>query len=151
MYSSIVITNPISCKNKQINYKFSIIFDKINWKTMIALKLNENEYITDFSGDMFVNILSKASTLLQLPYDPEGKVYNGPEIKIRAVDSYTTVSWSNVTNIKCEYDKPFNIPGLYINEFQQKTYDEVVMYLVNLSKEIFFDQINTDLLNKCKK
>jgi hypothetical protein len=151
MYSSIVITNPINCKNKQISYKFSIIFDKINWRTMVALKLNDNEYIADFSGDMFINVLSKVSVLLQLPNDPEGKVYDGPEIKIRAVDSYTTVIWSNITNTRCEYDKAFNIPGLYVNENQQKVYDEVVLYLVKLSQKIFFDKIKEDLQNKCQK
>ena len=151
MYSSIVITNPITCKNRKINYKFSVIFDKINWRTMIALKLNDKEYIRDFSGDMFMKILSKVSVLLQLPYDPEGKVYEGPELKIRADDSYTTVYWSNVTNVKCEFDKAFNIPGLYINANQQALYDSIVLYLVKLSQNIFFDQIKEDLQNKCQK
>ncbi len=147
MYSSIVITNPITCDNKEINYKFSIIFDKINWKTMVALKLYENEYIMNFPGDLFVETLSKVSVLLNLPYDPEGKVYNGPEIKIKAMDTYTTVIWTNITNTKCEYDKAFNIPGLYVNESQQKLYDETAMYLVNLSQKIF-GKLENKCLNK---
>ena len=151
MYSSIVITNSINCKNKKINYKFTILFDKINWKTILGLKLNDKEYIIDVNGEMFMKVLSKISVLLDLPYDPEGKVYNGPEIKIRAYDTYSTVYWSNVTNTKCEFDKAFNIPGLYVNDKQQAVYDEVVLYLVKLSQTIFFDQIKQDLKNKCQK
>lgn len=141
MYSSIIITNSINCKNKKINYKFSIIFDKINWKTIVALKINDDEYLAYFSGDFFIEVLSRTSVLLQLPYDLEKKVYNGPEIKIKAYDTYSTVLWTNVTNINCE-NQPFKITGLYVNDLQQKIYDDTVKYLIDLSRTVFTEKIN---------
>ena len=141
MYSSIIITNSINCKNKKINYKFSIIFDKINWKTIVALKINDDEYLVYFSGDFFIEVLSRTSVLLKLPYDLEKKVYNGPEIKIKAYDTYSTVLWTNVTNTNCD-NQPFKIPGLYVNDLQQKTYDDTVKYLIDLSRTVFAEKIN---------
>jgi hypothetical protein len=142
MYSSIVITNAISCQNKKINYKFSIIFDKINWKTIVSLKIHGREFIKDFSGEFYMTVLSKISSLLNLPHDSNGKVYDGPEIKIRANDTYTSVYWSNATNTMCEYDKAFNIPGLYITPEQQALYNDMVIYLIKLSDIIFREDIN---------
>jgi hypothetical protein len=144
MYSSITITNSINLENKKINYKFSLIFDKINWKTIVALKINDDEYLVYFSGDFFIEVLSKVSVLLQLPYDIEKKVYNGPEIKIKAYDTYSTVLWTNVTNTNNDTNisEPFKIPGLYVNDQQQKIYDDTVLYLINLSRKIFNEKIN---------
>ena len=144
MYSSITITNSINLENKKINYKFSLIFDKINWKTIVALKINDDEYLVYFSGDFFIEVLSKVSVLLQLPYDSEKKVYNGPEIKIKAYDTYSTVLWTNVTNTNNDTNisEPFKIPGLYVNDQQQKIYDDTVLYLINLIRKIFNEKIN---------
>ena len=144
MYSSIIITNSIDCKNIKINYKFSILFDKINWKTILSLKINNNDYIDYQTGDFFIDVLSKVSVLMGLPCDLDQKVYKGPEIKIKAYDTYSTILWTNVTNTNCDnYNKPYNIPGLYINEEQQKIYNNTVIYLINLSQEIFAEKIKT--------
>ena len=141
MYSSITITNSINLENKKINYKFSLIFDKINWKTIVALKINDDEYLAYFSGDFFIEVLSRTSVLLQLPYDLEKKVYKGLEIKIKAYDTFSTVLWTNVTNTNCD-NQPFNIPGLYVNDLQQKIYDDTVKYLIDLSRTVFTEKIN---------
>lgn len=143
MYSSIIITNPITCENNKIIYKFSIIFDKINWKTIVGLKINNDDYFAYFSGDFFIDVLSNVSVLLQIPFDFDVKVYEGPEIKIRADDSFTTILWSNITNINCDnHNKPFKIPGLYVNDGQQQIYNNVALYLITLSQNIFAKKIN---------
>ena len=144
MYSSIIITNSIDCKNIKINYKFSILFDKINWKTILSLKINNNDYIDYQTGDFFIDVLSKVSVLMGLPCDLDQKVYKGPEIKIKAYDTYSTVLWTNVTNTNNDTNisEPFKIPGLYVNDQQQKIYDDTVLYLINLSRKIFNEKIN---------
>ena len=143
MYSSITITNSINLENKKINYKFSLIFDKINWKTIVSLNINNDEFITYYSGDFFIEVLSKVSVLLELPQDMKQKVYNGPEIRIRAMDTYSTVLWANISNTDCDnQNKPFNISGLYVNAEQQKIYNDTGIYLINLSKKVFAEKLN---------
>lgn len=141
MYSSIVITNAINFANQKSNYKFTIMFDKINWKTIVNLQIYNKEFFKYYDGTFFMKVLSRVSGLIALPYDPNGKVYDGPEIKIRAYDTYSTVFWSNITNTKKEFDQSFYIPDLYISPSQQQLYDDVVFYLIKLSDNIFRDEI----------
>ena len=144
MYNSIVVTNPISCKNKTIKYKFTLVFDKINWKTNASLKLYDAEYIVILEGDLFSKVIGYINPLFELPFDPNGKVYDGPELKIRLTDTNSYTQWSNMTNLQCEYGKAFRIPDLYVNQENQNIYTNVIKMLIKLSDDLFKDQINQE-------
>jgi len=139
MYNSIVVTNSIDCVNKKINYKFTMIFDTINWQTTVNLNVNGKEHIALFTGDMFMTVMSKIAPLMNLPFDMDGKVYEGPEIKIKLNDTYSNKIWSNMTNLNC--DKSFKIPELYVSQQNQSLYDNMIAYLVKLSNSIFSKEL----------
>jgi len=142
MYNSIVVTNERSCKKKGVYFKFALILDKINWMTTASLKIMDQEYISVFPGDIFIKTLEKISPVLDLPFDPEGKVYEGPELKIIYQDNHTSNMWSNVTNVKCEWDKAFKSTDTYVNTTHQLIYSNALTFLTKLSEMIFEEQIS---------
>ncbi len=141
MYNSIVVTNSLDNEQKII-YKFTIIHDNINWKTIVNLNINNQELMEIYSGDLFVKILPKITPVLELPFDPEGKVYDGPELKIRLFDQNYQQTWVNMTNKKNTWDKPFKLPNLYVNQNNQNIYNNIINYLTKLSDDIFSNKIN---------
>jgi hypothetical protein len=141
MYNSIVITNPINCRNKNITYKFTLILDIINWQTTASLKVLDNEYISILPGDLFSKVQNKIASLLDIPHDDNGKVYEGPEIKIKLADKFGYIEWSNMTSINCDNEKAFKIPHLYALPQHQDIYDNATTFLVQLSDNIFGDKI----------
>ena len=141
MYNSIVVTNAINCRNKKVIYQFTLVLDTVNWQTSANLKVLDKEYITVFPGDFFTKVNAKIQPLFDIPHDPEGKVYEGPEIKIKLTDKFGFNEWSNMTNVKCEFDKAFKIPNLYVSQENQAVYDNVISFLVKLSNIIFGDKI----------
>jgi len=142
MYNSIVVTNSITCKNKTIKYKFTLVFDKINWKTNASLKLYDMEYISIMDGDLFGKVIGGIKPIFEIPFDPNGVVYSGPELKIRLTDTNSSTYWANMTNLKCEYDNAFRIPDLYVDQENQNIYTNVIKMLIKLSDDIFREQIN---------
>ena len=147
MYDSIVITNNLVKAGKRITYKFTLVFDKTNWQTIATLKVFNREYIANLDGEYFLRIKNNIMPVFNLPYDPEGKVYDGEELKIRFNDAYGSRSWSNTTNLKAEFDKAFNIPGLYVDANQQKYYNHVTKYLINIGDAIFEKQLENTYSN----
>ncbi len=141
MYNSIVVTNPINCRNKNITYKFTLILDIINWQTTASLKVLNNEYIAILPGDLFSKVQNKIASLLELPQDDNEKVYEGPEIKIKLADKFGYTEWSNMTSIHCDNEKPFKIPHLYALPQHQAIYDNATTFLIKLSDILFGDKI----------
>lgn len=141
MYNSIVVTNERSCRNKGVYYKFMLVLDKINWQTTASLKILDQEYISVFPGDVFTRTMMKISPVLELPFDPEGKVYEGPELKIVIQDNHMSTNWSNMTNIKCEWDRAFKSTDVYVNTTHQAIYNQALAFLTKLSDMIFEEQV----------
>ena len=141
MYNSIVVTNERSCKNKGVYYKFMLVLDKINWQTTTSLKIMDQEYIAVFPGDVFTKTFMRIASILELPFDPEGKVYDGPELKIVIQDDHISTNWSNMTNIKCEWDNAFKSTDIYTNTTHQAIYDKALSFLTKLSEMIFEEQV----------
>jgi hypothetical protein len=137
MLNSIIITNPLKCKNDKITYQFSLLFDKNTNTTIATLEINNTFNTKTVDNDLFINTLSNISKLLYLPYEYERKLYNGPEIKIKANDDYRYIVWSNCNNYNCMGNNSLNDNITYINNIQQKTYIEVAEYLINLSVVLF--------------
>lgn len=141
MYNSIILTNDRNCNSKDVYYKFTLVLDKVNWQTTATLKIMTQEYIVILPGNLFFNILKKIKGVMRLPYDPQGKVYDGPELKLTVQDKNLVSTWSNITNPKCEFNKAFQVNDE--GEFMKmnETYTYTVNYLINLSSVIFQDQI----------
>jgi hypothetical protein len=141
MYNSIVVTNKRSCRNKGVYYKFMLVLDKNNWQTTASLKLLDQEYIAIFPGDLFTRTQMRLASLMQLPFDPEGTTYDGPEIKIVLQDNHMSTVWSNMTNLKCEWESPLKNSDIYINTTHQAIYEEALSFLTKLSDMIFEEQV----------
>lgn len=143
MYNSIILTNDRNCNSKDVYYKFTLVLDKVNWQTTATLKIMTQEYIVILPGNLFFNILKKIKGVMRLPYDPQGKVYDGPELKLTVQDKNLVSTWSNITNPKCEFNKAFQVNNE--GEFMKmnETYTDTVNYLINLSSVIFQDQIGS--------
>lgn len=139
MYNSIVVTNQRNCKKRGVYYKFTLILDKINWQTTASLKILDQEYISVYPAEIFNKVMLKLSAVMQLPYDPEEKIYEGPELKIVTSDMNSNKIWSNVTNMNC--DKQF-VPTKNIKH--QEIYEGTLSFLTKLSEVIFEDQINNN-------
>lgn len=141
MYNSITVTNSIDCVNRNIVYKFTLLFDKQNWKTIATLKVHNKSIVSVQTGEMFLDIVKKISNIFNLPHDPNNKVYDGPELKIILDDHhFNNIEWSNVTNLQC--DNAFKIPNVYVEKSNQVQYDNVVDILVVLSTIIFKEQMH---------
>jgi hypothetical protein len=141
MYNSIILTNDRNCNSKDVYYKFTLVLDKVNWQTTATLKVMTQEYIVILPGNIFFKVLEKIKEVMKLPYDPQGKVYDGPELKLTIQDKNLVSTWSNITNPKCEFNKAFQVND--DGEFMKmnETYTDTVNYLINLSSVIFQDQI----------
>jgi hypothetical protein len=141
MNNYIIITNSLNLNNKKITYKFSLYQDKLNWKTLVKLNINlekNQEFISEYNGDLFINVLSEISNLFMLPFEYNNKVYSGPEIKVNTSDNHTNIYWENITHT----DSAFNIPSLYVSKEEQELYNSIVYYLIKLSDDIFRKKLN---------
>jgi hypothetical protein len=134
MYDTIVLSN-----GNTLN--FTIVFDKINFKTSAILKLYDKEFISELPADSFYMILGKINNIIYLPSDPLMALYKGPEIKIRVRNSSSDVIWSNM-NLKNEYDNSFRVNDIVVLDENQKKYDNHVAYLLQLADKIFSQKIN---------
>ena len=141
MYNSIILTNDRNCNSKDVYYKFTLVLDKVNWQTTATLKMMTQEYIVILPGNIFFRVLEKIKGVMRLPHDPQGKVYDGPELKLTIQDKNLVSTWSNITNPKCEFNKAFQVND--DGEFMKmnETYTDTINYLINLSSVIFQDQI----------
>ena len=141
MYNSIILTNDRNCNSKDVYYKFTLVLDKVNWQTTATLKMYTQEYIVILPGNIFYKVLEKIKEVMKLPHDPNGKVYDGPELKITIQDRNLVNTWINVTNPKCEYNKAFKIEDEDGFNKYNEIYTDVVNYLIKMSSVIFQDQV----------
>ena len=142
MYNIITVINERTCTNRKVNYKFSLIYDKQSNTTIAILELYNENFTKKYAGEFFFKVLEKIKLVFNLPYDPENKVYSGPELFIKLYDDEKPYEWSNLSHPKCEFDSAFYNPNFYKEESQIDTYNEVVHLLIKISDSIFGKIVN---------
>ena len=142
MYNTITVINERSCTNRTINYKFTLVFDKQSNTTMAVLQLYKEQYVKKYAGEFFFQVVNKIQQIFDLPYDPENKVYNGPELSIKLYDDEKPYEWVNLSHTLCDFDKAFFTPNFYVDGNTQKIYEEIVYFLIKVSDNIFGNMVN---------
>lgn len=121
-------------KNK---YKFIIVLDEENNKTIAILETQNKKFIKYYSKNLFFNIYARISGILKLPYDTLTNAYDGDEIYIRIEKNKHNIIWRNL-NDKNYVQYP---PKFKPNPNDQLKYDYNASILFNVMKILFENEM----------